>query len=307
MPRLSVIVPVYNVEAYLPECIDSILAQTLRDLELILIDDGSPDGCGRICDARAAEDSRVRVIHQANRGVSAARNAGLAAAQGDYIGFVDPDDWIAPECFEALAEAAEAQQAQIAVCGFTFCDEAGKAQYDQAVPEGRYDRESLLLSIYGMPNRLHGSMCNKLFARSVLDGLRFDESVAIGEDWLLLYECYCRTNKAVALADCFYRVRMREHSATRSASARLYLRKLETYLRLCDYAADHPRSVRRQAAAKALDACMTNKSELRKQAEHGDALKRVNKLMRQRALRGLLRGELPVKTAVYYYKEGLRG
>ena len=307
MPRLSVIVPVYNVEAYLPECIESILGQSLRDLELILIDDGSPDGCGEICDSWAARDSRVRVIHQINRGVSAARNAGLAVAQGDYVGFVDPDDWIAPECYEAMAQAAEAQLAQLAVCGFLFCRDDGSPVQEQPVPAGSYTREELLTSIYGMPNRLHGSMCNKLFARVVLEGLRFDESVAIGEDWLLLYECYCRTERGVALADCFYRVRMREHSATRSVSAQLYLRKLDAYLRLCDYAAAHPRPIRRQAAAKALDACMTNKLELRKQAEPQAALAYVNKKMRQRALRSLLRRELPVKTALYYFKEGLRG
>ena len=92
MPELSIIVPVYKVEPYLPKCIDSILAQTFSDFELILIDDGSPDRCGEICDEYAARDDRVVVIHRENRGVSAARNAGLDAARGEYIGFVDSDD-----------------------------------------------------------------------------------------------------------------------------------------------------------------------------------------------------------------------
>ena len=110
MPRLSVIVPVYNVETFLPACIDSILSQTFRDLELILIDDGSPDACGRICDKYAEKDTRVRVIHQENRGVSAARNAGLQIASGEYIGFVDPDDWITPEMYAMLLEPSGSQQ-----------------------------------------------------------------------------------------------------------------------------------------------------------------------------------------------------
>ena len=93
-PEISIIVPVYKVEKYLNECIDSILAQTFTDFELILVDDGSPDNCPALCDAAAEKDSRVRVIHKINGGVSTARNAGLAAAQGNWIGFVDPDDFV---------------------------------------------------------------------------------------------------------------------------------------------------------------------------------------------------------------------
>lgn len=99
---ISVIVPIYNVENYLPACVDSILNSTYQDLEVILVDDGSPDGCGEICDRYAAKDSRVRVIHQPNQGVSAARNAGLDAAKGEYIAFVDSDDVIHPQMMETL-------------------------------------------------------------------------------------------------------------------------------------------------------------------------------------------------------------
>ena len=306
MPRLSVIVPVYKVEAYLPACIDSILSQTARDLELILIDDGSPDNCGRICDEYAARDPRVLVIHQENRGVSAARNAGLRAASGDFIGFVDPDDWIMPEMLAALLEAAREKDAQIAVCGFTFCDEKGDPLYTQAVPEGSYDREALLLSIYGMPNRLHGSMCNKLFSRGLLDGLWFDESVTIGEDWLMLYECYCRTDRAVTVPECFYYVRGRSGSATRKEDAGLYVRKLDAYLRLWENAGGHSERIRRQAAAKMLDVCVANKLEIRKQPDNQQAIAYVNKLFRQLSRRSFLRGELPLRKAVYYFKEGLK-
>ena len=94
MPRLSVIVPVYKVEKYIHKCVDSILNQTFTDFELILVDDGSPDNCGRICDEYAAKDSRVRVIHKKNGGVSDARNVGVVESKGDYISFVDPDDFI---------------------------------------------------------------------------------------------------------------------------------------------------------------------------------------------------------------------
>ena len=102
-PEISVIVPVYRVEKYLNDCIDSILAQTFTDFELILVDDGSPDGCPALCDAAAAKDSRIRVIHQKNRGLSGARNAGLDAAEGEWIAFVDSDDMLLPQALEQVA------------------------------------------------------------------------------------------------------------------------------------------------------------------------------------------------------------
>ena len=105
-PEISIIVPVYQVEKYLNECIDSILAQTFTDFELILVDDGSPDNCPALCDAAAEKDSRVRVIHKQNGGVSTARNAGLDAAQGNWIAFVDSDDTAAPEYLEKMHKAA---------------------------------------------------------------------------------------------------------------------------------------------------------------------------------------------------------
>ena len=104
---ISIIVPVYKTERFLSACIASILAQTFTDFELILVDDGSPDGCPALCDAAAAKDSRIRVIHQKNRGLSGARNAGLDAAEGEYLGFVDSDDWVSPHYLEWMTEAMQ--------------------------------------------------------------------------------------------------------------------------------------------------------------------------------------------------------
>ena len=104
---ISVIVPIYRVEKYLPACIDSILYQTFTDFELILVDDGSPDRCPEICDEVARRDARVRVIHQANAGLSAARNAGIEIAHGEWLGFVDSDDYIAPQFYEKLYQTAQ--------------------------------------------------------------------------------------------------------------------------------------------------------------------------------------------------------
>ena len=145
-PLLSIIVPVYNVENYLQKCIDSILAQTLTDFELILVDDGSPDGCPALCDAAAAKDARVRVIHQKNGGLSAARNAGLDVARGAWIGFVDSDDYIAPEMYEKLYRAVQSTGADLALCDYAKVDEAGVpcVQTHAAVPQKSLTGRELL-------------------------------------------------------------------------------------------------------------------------------------------------------------------
>ncbi len=125
-PKISVIVPVYNVEQYLQTCVESVLAQTYSNLEIILVDDGSTDGCPVLCDAYAARDARVRALHQENAGVSAARNAGVAMASGKLVAFVDSDDYAAPEMIERLYRTLAQNEAAVAVCGVRFVDEKGR-------------------------------------------------------------------------------------------------------------------------------------------------------------------------------------
>lgn len=117
-PLISVVVPVYRVEKWLCRCVDSLLAQTYQNIEIILVDDGSPDQCGAMCNAYAAQERRVRVIHQENRGLSAARNAGTAIAKGQYITFVDSDDWVEPDFLEQLWAAQMQTKADVVVCGY---------------------------------------------------------------------------------------------------------------------------------------------------------------------------------------------
>lgn len=306
MPRLSVIVPIYNVEAYLPACIESILGQSLQDLELILIDDGSPDRCGTICDKYAAGDSRVRVIHQTNHGVSSARNAGLRIACGDYYGFVDPDDFVEPEMYEKLISAAEESRAEIAVCGFSYCAEDGIINRWEPIRPGDYSQKELFLSIYGMPNFLHGSMCNKVFSKRILEQAFFDEKVSIGEDWLLLYACYERTHHAVVIEDCCYTIRVRENSATRKRNAQLYMKKLETYEKLFHYAENKDKEIRCRAAEKILDTYLNNKNDIRVHDYNRKSIMSINQRMIKSSISSFLRGNLPVKRMLYYMREGFR-
>ncbi|MBO6248600.1 MAG: glycosyltransferase, partial [Bacteroidales bacterium] len=128
MPLISVIIPVFNGESYLRSCLESVLSQTLADFEAIVVDDGSTDGSSRICDEFSARDDRIRVIHQFNQGVSAARNAGLELATGQYIFFIDGDDTIVPETLESLYDAASDGDYDIAASGYSLVKETGEAE-----------------------------------------------------------------------------------------------------------------------------------------------------------------------------------
>ena len=133
-PEISIIVPVYKVEKYLNECIDSILAQTFTDFELILVDDGSPDNCPALCDAAAEKDSRVRVIHQQNKGLSGARNAGIDVARGNWLSFIDSDDTVEKTFCEKLYRAATESGAELAACNMLFLEVDGSLSGYQEHP-----------------------------------------------------------------------------------------------------------------------------------------------------------------------------
>lgn len=175
-PLVSVIITAYNVEKYIKQCIESLLAQTFSPIEFILVDDGSTDRTGEICDEYAQADSRIHVIHRANGGPSAARNAGLAIARGKYIGYVDGDDWIEPEMYRKMYDACEENRAQMAICSYR--------QYGEGAEESRPTGNVLVLSrmqameLYIMGDKqyhIYNSVWSKLFLRSLIDDLRFQE------------------------------------------------------------------------------------------------------------------------------------
>ena len=151
MPEISVIVPVYRAEAFLRKCTESILAQTMGELEVLLIDDGSPDGSGALCDQIAGEDSRVRVFHKENGGPASASNMGLDNARGDYIGFVDSDDLIAPDMYEKLYAAVQAPGVRLAACAGDCIDEDGskiEGRVGTSDLRGVHDAQELLLDAF---------------------------------------------------------------------------------------------------------------------------------------------------------------
>lgn len=206
MPSVSVIVPVYKAEAYLQGCIDSIFAQTFTDWELLLVDDGSPDGCPAICDAAALRDSRVHVWHGPNKGVAAARNRGLAMASGDYVSFVDSDDRLAPDAIEKLRSKAEEEKAQVVWCDYAeFRDGTGDVWPCTAFSEGT-DRMGTLFSLlaYGLQSSPPWNWL--LIKRQLIETqhIRFPETYQIGEDFCFGLQVHALAGKSAKVPETLY-------------------------------------------------------------------------------------------------------
>lgn len=213
--KISIIVPVYNVERFLPRCLDSILNQTIREIEIILVDDGSTDHSGAVCDQYAAKDSRIIALHQSNSGVSAARNLGLAVAHGEYLGFIDSDDWIEPDMYERLLRNAEQYEAEISVCGMVSEGQSRTVigtPGDIEILTGRQAQLKLMELITLLP-----SLCNKLYKRELLDALRNDSGVSFTEDMLANYRAFARSRRVVVDGAAGYHYMLREGSAVYAA------------------------------------------------------------------------------------------
>lgn len=211
-PLISVIVPIYKAELYLRKCINSILAQSYHNLEIILIDDGSPDNCGFICDEYSKKDNRIRTIHQENGGVSIARNVGLQAAHGKYIGFVDPDDWIASDMYECLYDVIERYQANIAVCEYYNCwskDCSGPHSDTVRIYQNREVMEALLSLKVG------NYLWNKLFDRALwTPDIQFPDG-KIFEDVRTIYKVMKKCKIMVVIPEIKYYYRRHSSSITR--------------------------------------------------------------------------------------------
>ena len=235
-PKISIIVPVYKVERYLRECLDSILGQTFGDWECILVDDGSPDGCPQICDEYAARDPRFRVIHRANGGQAAARNSGLREARGRYIGFVDPDDWIAPQLFERLYRLITEHGADMVQVGFQK-EYVGFFRSEDLIKRvSVLDRKELARELT-FDHRIPSYMWNKLFRREVIntefpEGKVFEDAAALNR-WV-------RDIRSTVLApDRLYHYRMRKSSILHSEFSRQldyfeFFREREREIRLLE-------------------------------------------------------------------------
>ena len=213
-PLISIIVPVYKVEKYWNRCVDSILAQSYPNIEVILVDDGSPDRCPQICDEYAGKDARVRVIHKRNGGLSDARNAGMDVAEGKYIAFVDGDDYVDAEMYAALYRAIQTSGDKLAVCGFNKITEDGvlRKKTDMHFAP-RLTEDEYWYQLFFLYRDLETVAWNKLYHRSLLRGLRFPLG-AIHEDEWLVHQYLSRAGHVSVVNQCLYYYVVREGSIT---------------------------------------------------------------------------------------------
>ena len=233
---ISVIVPIYKVEKYMDLCIRSILNQTYQNFELILVEDGSPDVCGRKCDEWAEKDERISVIHQANGGLSAARNAGIEQAKGDYLCFVDSDDWLKADYLETLYGLIRETGADMACCGFERVSEAGKTTDENVhIQEGVYSQDEFWKLFYFEKGcRTYYTVSwNRIYRRKLFEKLRFPCGL-IHEDISVLYDLISECRSIALSPKVEYCYLQRMDSIMSSGRSVLNLAGPEAYLRQAD-------------------------------------------------------------------------
>ena len=257
-PTVSIIIPVYNVEKYLDKCLDSVVNQTYTNLEIILVDDGSPDNCPAMCDAWMSRDSRINVIHQLNGGLSRARNAGLKIAAGEFIGFVDSDDWIEPEMFELLMTAIMETDADIAVCRYQqeSVDSKGIKKVVVSSEKKLYSNEEALRLIIMGGSFIGTVVWNKLYRKSILANIRFPEG-KIHEDNLWTPQIVGNSKLIVCIENSLYHYVIRKGSL--SHDVRLKLKRIhdehEMIEQRLEYVCEHYPALEKYAILKLLNFC----------------------------------------------------
>ena len=216
-PEISVIVPAYNAEKYLADCLESVIRQSMTCWELIIADDGSSDRTGEIADGYASKDSRIKVIHTARQGVSAARNACIDAAEGRYLAFVDADDILEPDYLKELFDKAEESGADIVQCSFFVVAGGNKTTDPNPVDKTYEDKDSLMRAFFaGTHGDIRDSVWAKLFRRESFADIRFDTGLSIYEDGYYVYQCLKKAGKAVCFGKPLYHYVKHGNSTTNS-------------------------------------------------------------------------------------------
>lgn len=228
MDKISIIVPIYNVERYLEKCIQSLVSQSFINLEIILINDGSTDNCINICKKYEEIDKRIKIIDKINEGVSATRNKGLAVATGDFIAFVDPDDWIDKNMLENMHSRLVKNSGDICICN--YYKEIGEKRLKEEVltDKGYINNIELINRMVGVEsigkekNNIMGSVCRFLFRKETIDNLRFKENFSMCEDLLFCLKAVLISKKIYVDNQPYYHYRIREGSATNTYDPELY-------------------------------------------------------------------------------------
>lgn len=294
---ISVIVPVYRVEKYLPACIDSILNQTFTDFELILVDDGSPDRCPEICDEVARRDARVRVIHQANAGLSAARNAGIEAAHGAWLSFVDSDDYIAPHFCEKLYQTAQRTNADCVMCSVQNVDESGKL-IDSAlmrVADEVKTGQEILQKIGRDDVTPYLTAWNKLYRRKLFNTLRYPAGRQ-NEDVFVFAELFCQVQRAVCVAEPLYFYRKRIGSIMNSVVTLRNLDEMWAYVNCFEHLQQDDEESTLKETEKRVFAKLTGVYyRVTEEDRHSNKMKQAKKAQWNIAMRLMKQGKLSAR------------
>lgn len=238
-PLVSIIVPVYNAYDYLDVCVNSLVQQTYTNIQVILVDDGSTDGSAGLCDAWAGKDSRIVVIHQTNAGVSVARNTGLDTAEGDWLEFVDSDDWLEKETVEELVELVQREHAQMAIFNYRSVLDwdspstvYGKAA-DHRISSGMLSRKTVLDVILAYSG-VKGYAWNKFFSRDLIEqrNLRFESKITMCEDLLFCVQYALLATTTVSTNRCLYNYRNNPNSASHKSNLESVATSLEAHKRM---------------------------------------------------------------------------
>lgn len=230
-PIISVIVPVYKVEKYLNRCVDSILAQTFDRIEIILVNDGSPDKCGEVCDEYAKMDHRVTVVHQENEGLSSARNMGLMLSKGEYVAFVDSDDYIHPKMYEVLYKEARNNSSDIVICNYKDVydnDQLENQIIDKELKAINFTNISALAQLYEKNGVQFVVACNKLYKRELFDNLEYEKG-RLHEDEFIAHKLLYKSKKITYLPIELYYYLQRKEGIIRSEFSLKKLDAVEAY------------------------------------------------------------------------------
>lgn len=223
MPLISIIIPAYNIENYIAKCLDSLLKQTYKNIEIIVVDDGSSDNTGKIIDDYVSKYDNIKVIHKNNAGVSAARNSGLEIISGDYIGFVDGDDTVDEEMFEVLIDNAIKYDADISHCGYKMVFPSRIDYYYNTGELIEQDNELGLKDLV-LGQRIEPGLVNKLYKRKLFKTVRMNEKIKINEDLLVNYYLFKQSSKSIFYDKCMYSYILRKGSA---ATSKININKIE--------------------------------------------------------------------------------
>lgn len=254
MDLISVIVPVYNVEAYLDKCISSIVNQSYRNLEIILVDDGSPDNCPAMCDAWKEKDSRIVVLHKENGGLSDARNAGMGAAHGEFISFIDGDDWIEPRFFEILQHELEAQNADVAAVQYRLCWEGDACERQSTYEHVTvYDRQMAMRLL--IQNQIKQVVWNKLYRSAQILDIPFEKG-KVHEDEFWTYQVIGRIERFAAIDYIGYDYFQRADSIMGAGYSPKRLDAVEAKTRRQAYLTEHMPELAPEGARDLLFTCL---------------------------------------------------